>query len=92
MGIPAITAIFVTIIEFFGGLLLVVGLIVPVVAAFVAIQFLGIIAMKVWKTKAAYISMGGNKPSYEVDALYLVLALVLMVLGAGAVSIDSVFF
>ena len=89
MGIPAINAVFVTIIEFFGGLSLVVGFIVPVVAAFVVLQFLAIIIMKTLKMKAAYVSLGGSKPTYEVDALYLVLALVLVVLGAGALSIDS---
>ena len=92
MGIPASTAILATVIEFFGGLLLVVGLIVPVVAVFVAIQFTSIIGMKSFKMKAPYISMEANKPTYEVDALYLVLALVLVVLGAGVLSIDSILF
>jgi putative oxidoreductase len=92
MGIPASAAVFATVIEFFGGLLLVVGLIVPVVAAFVAIQFASIIGMKSIKMKAPYISMEANKPTYEVDSLYLVLALVLVVLGAGVLSIDSALF
>ncbi len=37
--------------------------------------------------KAGYIV--SNKPSYEVDTLYLMLSIVLVVLGAGAVSIDG---
>jgi putative oxidoreductase len=92
MGIPASTAVLATIIEFFGGVFLVIGLIVPVVAALVAIQFASIIGMKASKMKAPYISMEPNKPTYEVDAFYLVLALVLVVLGAGALSVDSVLF
>jgi len=92
MGVPATTAVFATIIEFFGGLLLVIGLIVPIVAAFAAIQFASIIGMKASKMKAPYISMEAGKPTYEIDAFYLVLAVVLLVLGAGVLSIDSVLF
>ena len=92
MGVPATTAVFATIIEFFGGLLLVIGLIVPIVAALAAIQFALIIGMKASKMKAPYISMEAGKPSYEIDAFYLVLAVVLLVLGAGVLSIDSVLF
>jgi len=92
MGVPAVTAVFATIIEFFGGLLLVVGLIVPIVAAFAAIQFASIMGMKASKMKAPFISMMTGKPSYEIDAFYMVLAIVLVVLGAGALSMDSVLF
>jgi putative oxidoreductase len=92
MGIPAITAVFATIIEFFGGILLVVGLIVPVVAAFAALQFAAIIVVKASKMKASYIPKEQGKPGTEIDWLYLVLSLVLIVLGAGALSIDSLLF
>ena len=92
MGIPAITAVFATIIEFFGGILLVVGLIVPVVAAFAALQFGAIIVVKASKMKASYIPKEQGKPGTEIDWLYLVLSLVLIVLGAGALSIDSLLF
>ena len=43
--------------------------------------------MKKRKMQADYISTG--KPSYEVDALYLALALVLVFLGAGVLSLDG---
>jgi putative oxidoreductase len=92
MGIPASAAVFATITEFFGGLFLVVGLIVPVVAALAAIQFASIVGMKASKMKAPFISLEPGKPSYEIDAFYLILALVLVVLGAGVLSLDSVLF
>jgi putative oxidoreductase len=92
MGIPPSAAVFATIMEFFGGLLLVFGLAVPIVAVFVAIEFASIIGMKTSKMKAPFISVEANKPTYEIDAFYLVLAVVLVVLGAGAVSVDSVLF
>ena len=38
--------------------------------------------------KAAFIG-AQQKPSYEIDFTYLLLALALVVLGAGALSIDS---
>ncbi len=89
MGIPASTAAAATIVEFLGGILLVIGLITPVVSAFTAIEFAAIIAMKKSKMHAPYISLEQGKPTYEIDAFYLVLALVLFVLGAGAFSLDN---
>ncbi len=89
MGIPAFTAVAATIIEFFGGIFLIVGLIVPVVSALVALEFAAIIAMKRSKMHAKYVSFDQGKPTYEIDAFYLVLALVLFVLGAGAFSLDK---
>ncbi len=54
MGIPAVAA---TIVEFFGGIFLMLGLIVPVVSAFAAVEFAAIIAMKRSKMHARYISL-----------------------------------
>ncbi len=89
MGVPAFTAVAATIVEFFGGIFLIAGLIVPAVSAFVALEFAAIIAMKRSKMHAAYVSFEQGKPSCEIDAFYLVLALVLFVLGAGAFSLDN---
>ena len=87
MGLPGATAVLAAILEFFGGLFLVIGLIVPIVALFFAIQFISITLMKKRKMKAVYV--GSGKPSYEIDILYLVFAIILIVLGAGAFSIDA---
>src|SRR5579875_3000101 len=86
MGIPGGTAILAAILEFFGGLFLVIGLIVPIVWIFFAIQFASITLMKKSKMKASYVASG--KPSYEVDILYLLFSIILIILGAGALSID----
>lgn len=77
-------------LEFFGGIFLVVGLIVPVVASLFAIQMLAVVAMKRSKMHASFVSVTPGKPTYEIDVLYLLLALALIVLGAGAFSLDSV--
>lgn len=86
MALPGETAILASILEFFGGLFLIVGLIVPIVGGFLAIQFGAITVMKKTKMHASYVDPG--KPSYEIDILYLLFAIILVVLGAGALSID----
>lgn len=89
MGIPGTTAVLATVIEFFGGILLILGLLVPVVAAFVAIEFVSIIAMKKTKMSAKYVVFEPGKASYEIDVFYLAVAITLFLLGAGALSVDS---
>jgi putative oxidoreductase len=87
LGLPGMTAVLATILEFFGGLFLIVGLIVPIVALFLAIQFASITLMKKNKMKASYVDPG--KPSYEIDVAYLLFSIILIVLGAGVLSIDG---
>lgn len=89
VGVPSVTAIFATIIEFLGGALLIVGLIVPVVSAFIVLQFASITLVKKSKMHAVFMSGGKGEPSYEIDVLYLALGLVLIVLGGGALSLDK---
>jgi putative oxidoreductase len=86
-GVPGAAAVLAGILEFFGGLFLVIGLIVPVVALFFVLQFGAISLLKGTKMKMPYISPG--KPNYEIDVTYLLLALVLFFTGAGALSVDS---
>ena len=88
MGVPPVAARFVTALEFFGGIFLIVGLLVPLVAAFLAIQFAAIILMKVSKMKAGFMG-AGDKPGYEVDFTYLLLSLGVFLLGSGAFSLDQ---
>ena len=86
-GVPGSTAVLSGWLEFFGGFFFVIGLIVPVVALFYALQFGSIVVLKGRKMKMPYISPG--KPNFEIDVTYLLLALVLLVTGAGALSVDS---
>ena len=87
MGIPSVAAYSAATLELLGGVFLIVGLLVPVVALFFALFMAANIVMKKTKMHEGYISQG--KPSYEVDVLYLGLSLVLLVLGAGALSLDG---
>ena len=88
MGVPAAAARLVTLLEFFGGIFLIVGLLVPVVAAFFAIQFAAIILMKSSKMKAGFMGAGGN-PGFELDFAYLVLSVAILLIGSGAFSLDA---
>jgi putative oxidoreductase len=85
-GIPIGATYTATVLEFFGGLFLIIGLIVPLIGLFFAIFMIANVIMKKTKMKATYI----GKDSYEIDITYLILSLVLIVLGAGALSVDSV--
>ena len=88
LGIPIGATYTATILEFFGGLFLIIGLIVPLVGLFFAISMIANVIMKKTRMNAAYIAPG--KASYEIDITYLILSIILIVLGAGALSVDSV--
>jgi putative oxidoreductase len=85
LGVPAVATYLAIILEFFGGLSLIIGFIVPIVGFFIALEMIGAILLKKTKMKAPY--MGQN--SYEIDITYLMLAIALIVLGAGIISVDS---
>ncbi len=86
LGVPAGATYAAIILEFFGGLSLIIGFIVPVVSFFIALEMIGASILKKSKMKGQYI---GGTVAYELDITYLLLAIALIVLGAGAFSIDS---
>jgi putative oxidoreductase len=88
MGVPTGATMTAAVLEFFGGIFLIIGLIVPIVAFFFAIEMIATTLLKKKKMKADYINP--QKPAtYELDITYLILFIVLIVLGAGAASLDS---
>ena len=89
MGVTPVAADLVTVLEFFGGIFLILGLLTPLVGLFFVVQFGSIIWMKKSKMHASFISTEQGKPTYEIDAVYLLLALVFLVLGAGPLSLDG---
>ncbi len=90
MGVPAIVALLVAALEFLGGIFLIIGLLVPLVGFLFLLQMAGIIIMKKSKMKAQFMPKAGE-PSYEVDLTYLAIALVLIAVGAGSISLDALF-
>jgi putative oxidoreductase len=87
LGVPAGATYAATALELVGGIALILGLLVPIVGAFFVLFMLANSVMKKRKMHADYISAG--KPSYEIDVLYVALALVLVFLGAGVFSLDG---
>ncbi len=87
LGAPAGSARAVSYLELLGGIFLIIGLIVPIIAVLLIIQFVAISIAKRSKMHAEYISHG--KPSFEIDILYLLLAIVILVVGSGVLSIDA---
>ncbi|MDP3785309.1 MAG: DoxX family protein [bacterium] len=78
---PAVLWVFVAgAVEFFGGILLVLGFLVQPVAALLAIEML----VAIWKVQFKKGFAGG----YEFDLSLLAMALALLVLGPGALSFD----
>lgn len=65
---------------------MIIGLIVPIIAFF-AIFMIAYVIMKRRKMNAAYIALG--KSSYEIDITYLIISIILIVVRAGALSVDS---
>ena len=86
LGVPAGLAYAAIILEFFGGLSLIIGFMVPIVSFFIALEMIGASILKKSKMKGQYI---GGTVAYELDVTYLLLAIALIILGAGAFSIDS---
>ncbi|HEY4705179.1 MAG TPA: DoxX family protein [Thermoplasmata archaeon] len=85
-GFPggAAFAVAFSLLEFFGGIALVLGLLTQVVAVLFALEMVATAVFA--KTKLGKKFVLG----YELDVLYLVLAMVVAMLGAGAWSLDAV--
>lgn len=71
----------VAIVEFFGGLVLILGLFTQFFAFLILIQFM----VAILRVKGRQGFVGG----YEFDLLILVAAFALMILGAGTISLDT---
>jgi len=83
-GFPggAVFAALFSLLEFFGGIALILGLLTPLVAVLVVLEM---VATSVFaKTKLGKKFVGG----YELDFLYLALAAVVAFLGPGVWSVD----
>ncbi len=86
LRVPAALTYAAIILEFFGGLSLIIGFIVPIVAFFIVLEMIGASILKKTKMKGQYI---GGTVAYELDVTYILLAISLIILGAGAFSLDS---
>lgn len=91
VGLPWIIAFLVIMIEFFGGIALVVGALTRIAALGVGINMLGA-ALVVHLPYGFFMNWGGNKAGegFEFHILAIALALILMLRGGGVFSLDRI--
>jgi putative oxidoreductase len=81
-GIPTGFGLFAGVVEFLGGIALVLGLLTPIVASLFVIWMLALTWLSVAKLKKKFI--GG----YALDILLLIAVLAIAVIGGGSFSLD----
>ncbi len=82
MGMPGGMMAFAGVVEFFGGLALILGILTPIIAVLAALWMLSTTWFARSKLKKKY--MGG----WELDVTLLLAALAIAALGSGVFSID----
>ncbi len=82
-GVPPILTNLSALIEFFGGIFLVLGFLTPLAAFFTALLMANTTVMQKAKFRKKFV--GG----YELDVAYLVGALALLLIGSGPFAIDA---
>jgi uncharacterized membrane protein YphA (DoxX/SURF4 family) len=88
LGVPPALTIATALLEFIGGIFLLVGFLVPLVSSLFAAEMTGTTILNKTKMQKTFLS-GSGKPNFEVDVSYLAVFLALAVLGAGAFSVDE---
>jgi putative oxidoreductase len=73
--------------EVIGGFLIILGLLTPLAALFLAVQMVVAMLMVHFPAGHPFVASGG--PSYESAALYLFLMLAFLLAGPGAYSVDA---
>ena len=86
-GIPAEAIYLVGVLNFIGALFLIAGFLVTIVSACFAIFMASTIYAQRYLLKRPY--FGHGVPSYELNLLYFVLAILFIVVGGGPFSVDS---
>jgi putative oxidoreductase len=82
VGMPVGMVALGGIVEFFGGLALILGLLTPIVALLASLWMLSTTWFSISKVKKKYAS------GYEIDVTILLVAIALALLGSGIYSID----
>lgn len=89
------TAVFAwgnTILELVGGIFLIVGALTPLIALLVVVQQGLLIAYTTWYRNWWLVNVDGSyNGGYEYNALIAMVALLLMVFGAGRAAVDQLF-
>ena len=89
--VPALMAPLVAVTETVGGIMLILGLLTPLASLGVISTMLVAITTVHLKAGHAFVGAPG-KPSYETAAGYLAIALLMLLTGPGAYSLDALIF
>lgn len=81
-------ALVVGVVEFFGGIALILGVLTQIAALLIAIDML-VALIKVKWGRSRYIEM--EKAGWELDLAYLAMAIAILVLGPGAYALGDAF-
>ena len=87
LGFPSGFVLFLGLVEFISGLALVLGFYTEIVALLVAIVMLGALYYKIFKWKVSFFAM--DKTGWEFDFILFAAAVAILLLGAGAFSLDA---
>ena len=85
--VPAIATVAASILNLFGGVFLIFGLLVPVVSIFFAIEMAFTVYLHKYRFKTKY--FGHMDAGYELNVVYVLIMITLIVIGAGPISIDQ---
>lgn len=88
--VPPFLQAVAAVVEFAGGILLILGLLTPVAALGIIAQMIGAFALVHVPNRDPFVAPGG--PSFELALVYLVLGILLLVTGPGRWSVDAVLF
>ena len=83
----AFWAFIVGALEFFGGILLIIGLLTELIAGLLALQMIVALILKIFVLKAPFASV--EKPGWDYVLLLLVSLIALTLLGGGPFSVDA---
>lgn len=87
IGVPTWLGAVAAYTEVIGGGLLILGLLMPIAAAFLAIEM--VVALFMVHIPAGHPFVAATGPSWELAALYLVMMLAFLLTGPGAYSLDA---
>ncbi|MFZ4792485.1 MAG: DoxX family protein [Blastocatellia bacterium] len=90
-AVPPVIQALAALSEFGGGIALIIGLLTPLAMVGLGITMLTAIRMVHLAQGHPFVATGGGR-SYELAALYLTFAVLIIVLGPGRYSLDSLLF
>lgn len=88
-GTPGVLQAIAALAEFIGGIALIAGFATPLFAFLIACNMLVAIFVIAIPHGATFVSSDSAKPGFELALVYLTATLTLILIGAGAYSIDA---